>query len=69
MNERHAIWSVPAGWRIVFFWLFTLQLTVCSSLVIWYHIDLRDSLKSPFPLRGKVRMGVAVAGSTDAKNK
>ena len=38
MTERDAIWSVPAGWQKVFFWLFTFQLTACLGLVIWYHV-------------------------------
>lgn len=38
VTERDAIWSVPAGWQKVFFWLFTFQLTACLGLVIWYHV-------------------------------
>ena len=38
VTERDAVWSVPAGWQKVFFWLFTFQLTACLGLVIWYHV-------------------------------
>ena len=40
MTDRESIWTVPRVWRGLYFALFSVQVIVCTGLVIWYEAFL-----------------------------
>ena len=41
--DRESIWSVPAEWRDLYWWLFSAQIILCALLISYYEIVLNTA--------------------------
>ena len=68
MTGRESIWSVPQTWRELYFILFSIQVVVCTGLVIWYEVFVNtgDNGYETFMAigRGASPFVVVIAGQT-----
>ena len=67
-HRRESIWSIPAGWRVAYFSLFSVSNLIATSVIAWYRIANRgDSHSVELMLSiadGVVRAGLALAITT-----
>ena len=67
-DRRESIWSIPAGWRVAYFSLFSVSNLIATSIIVWYRITTRGDMHSVEVMLsifdGIVRSGLALAIAT-----
>ena len=60
-DRRESIWSIPAGWRVAYFALFSILHLLATCAIVWYKIENRGD-SHPVEVLLSIAEGVSVTG-------
>ena len=60
-DRRESIWSIPAGWRVAYFALFSILHLLATGAIVWYEIENRGD-SHPVEVLLSIAEGVSVTG-------
>ena len=60
-DRRESIWSIPVGWRVAYFALFSILHLLATCVIVWYEIETRGD-SHPVEVLLSIAEGVSVTG-------